>query len=119
MNLLFLVGVVLGIPLTAVSLWRSRAVPRTAAALLVVFLALDLVGESTYAVLSVVAHVIAVIPAAWIALTVLRLPPLRPSSSSPARCGRLHGDRAAPQRRWATNAVTSAASRAGSSHTTR
>src|SRR3978361_1593946 len=28
MNLLFLVGVVLGIPVTAVSLWRSRAVPR-------------------------------------------------------------------------------------------
>ncbi|MGI8457651.1 MAG: hypothetical protein ACR2LI_06030 [Propionibacteriaceae bacterium] len=78
MNLLFLIGVVVGIPLTAVSLWRSRAVPRTAAALLVVFLALDLAGESTIAALSVIAHVIAVIPAGWIAITVLRVPPLRP-----------------------------------------
>jgi hypothetical protein len=78
MNLLFLIGVVLGMPLTAVSLWRSRAVPRTAAALLVVFLALDLVGESSIAALSVLAHVVAVIPAAWIAVTVLRVPPLRP-----------------------------------------
>jgi hypothetical protein len=77
MNLLFLIGVVLGIPLTAVSLWRSRAVPRTAAALLVAFLALDLAGESTFSALSVMAHVIAVIPAAWIAVTVLRVPPLR------------------------------------------
>jgi hypothetical protein len=77
MNLLFLIGIVLGIPLTAVSLWRSGAVPRTAAALLVAFLAIDLAGESTFAPLSVLAHVIAVIPAAWIALTVLRRPPLR------------------------------------------
>jgi hypothetical protein len=81
MNLLFLIGVVLGIPLTAVSLWRSRAVPRTAAALLVLFLALDLAGESAFAGLSVLAHVIAVIPASWIAVTVLRLPPLRPQRS--------------------------------------
>jgi len=78
MNLLFLIGVVLGIPLTAVSLWRSRAVPRTAAALLVAFLVIDLAGESTFSALSVIAHVIAVIPAAWIAVTVLRVPPLRP-----------------------------------------
>ena len=78
MNLLFLIGVVLGIPLTAVSLWRSRAVPRTAAALLVAFLALDLAGESTISTLSVIAHVVAVIPAGWIAVTVLRVPPLRP-----------------------------------------
>ena len=78
MNLLFLIGVVLGIPLTAVSLWRSRAVPRTAAALLVAFLALDLAGESTSSTLSVIAHVVAVIPAGWIAVTVLRVPPLRP-----------------------------------------
>jgi len=44
MNILFLAGVGLGIPLTAASLWRSRAVPRTAAALLVEeagFLGLD------------------------------------------------------------------------------
>jgi hypothetical protein len=78
MNLLFLIGVVLGIPLTAVSLWRSRAVPRTAAALLVAFLALDLAGESTNSTLSVIAHLVAVIPASWIAVTVLRVPPLRP-----------------------------------------
>jgi hypothetical protein len=84
MNLLFLIGVVLGIPVTAVSLWRSRAVPRTAAALLVAFLALDLAGESTISALSVIAHVVAVIPAAWIAVTVLRLPPLRPDPAHPA-----------------------------------
>jgi hypothetical protein len=47
MNIVFLIGVGLGIPLTAASLWRSRAVPRTAAALLVAFLAIDLAGQST------------------------------------------------------------------------
>jgi hypothetical protein len=78
MNLLFVIGVVLGIPLTAVSLWRSRAVPRTTAALLVAFLALDLAGETASSLLSVIAHVVAVIPASWIAVTVLRVPPLRP-----------------------------------------
>jgi hypothetical protein len=45
-NLLFLIGVVLGIPLTAVSLVRSRAVHRTAAALLVAFLAIDVPGRA-------------------------------------------------------------------------
>jgi hypothetical protein len=37
---------VLGIPLTAVSLVRSRALHRTAAALLVAFLAIDVPGRA-------------------------------------------------------------------------
>jgi hypothetical protein len=45
-NIMFLAGVVLGIPLTAAALWRSRAVSRIAAALLVAFLAVDLTGQA-------------------------------------------------------------------------
>jgi hypothetical protein len=71
-------GVGLGIALTGASLWRSRAVPRTAAALLVVFLVLDVAGQGTAIVaLSVIAHVIGFLAAGWIALAVLRVRPLR------------------------------------------
>jgi hypothetical protein len=82
MNVAFLVGVGLGIPLTGVSLWRSRAVPRAAAALLVAFLVIDLVGESTAASLSVVAHVISFVAAGWIAIAVVRCPALRPAADA-------------------------------------
>jgi hypothetical protein len=81
-NIMFLVGVVLGIPLTAASLWRSRAVPRTAAALLVAFLAVDLAGQSTgIGAIGVIAHILAFIAACWIAVTVMRTPPLQPRPS--------------------------------------
>jgi hypothetical protein len=79
MNSVFLIGVGLGIPLTGASLWRSRAVPRAAAVLLVAFLVIDLAGQSTgISALSVIAHLVAVIAAGWIAISVLRMPPPRP-----------------------------------------
>jgi hypothetical protein len=76
MNIMFLVGVALGIPLAAAALWRSRAVPRTAAALLVAFLAVDLTGQGTS--IGAIAHILALIAASWIAVTVIRTPPLQP-----------------------------------------
>jgi hypothetical protein len=82
-NIMFLVGVVLGIPLTATALWRSRAVPRIAAALLVAFLAVDLIGQSTgIGAIGAIAHILAFIAASWIAVNVIRTPPLqsRPGS---------------------------------------
>jgi membrane associated rhomboid family serine protease len=82
-NIMFLVGVVLGIPLTAAALWRSRAVPRIAAALLVAFLAVDLTDQSTgIGAIGAIAHVLAFIAASWIAVTVIRTPRLqrRPGS---------------------------------------
>jgi hypothetical protein len=79
MNMMFLLGVGLGIPLTGISLWRSRAVPRTAAALLVAFLLIDLAGEGAgIAAVSVIAHVLAFVAASWVAVAVLRMRPLRP-----------------------------------------
>jgi hypothetical protein len=78
-NIMFLVGVVLGIPLTAAALWRSRAVPRVAAALLVAFLAVDLTGQGTgIGAIGAIAHILALIAASWIAVTVMRTPPLQP-----------------------------------------
>lgn len=72
-NLLFLVGVGLGIPLTGVSLWRSHVVPRAAAGLLVAFLAIDLLGQATrLAALPVAGHLVAAAAALWIAVGVLR-----------------------------------------------
>jgi hypothetical protein len=46
MNIMFVVGVVHGIPLTAAALWRCRAVPRIGAALLSAFLVVDLKGHA-------------------------------------------------------------------------
>jgi hypothetical protein len=67
----FLGCILVGIPLTAVSLWRSRAVPRLAALFLACFLAVDLAGQG------VAAHVIAFVAASWIALTLIRVRPPR------------------------------------------
>jgi hypothetical protein len=79
MNMMFLLGVGLGIPLTGISLWRSRAVPRTAAVLLVAFLLIDLAGEGAgIAAVSVIAHVLAFVAASWVAVAALRMRPLRP-----------------------------------------
>jgi hypothetical protein len=77
MSLMFVLGVGLGIPLTAVSLWRSLAVPRAAAALLVLFLVIDLVGQGTSRpVLGIVARVIALVAAFWIGFAVSRAEPI-------------------------------------------
>jgi hypothetical protein len=67
-QLLFLIGVGVGLPLTVVALWRSRAVPRTAALLLLCFLVVDLMGYR------MASHLIGLTGAAWIAITVLRAP---------------------------------------------
>jgi hypothetical protein len=76
LNLMFLLGVGLGLPLIGISLWRSRAVPRAAAALLVAFLLIDLAGEgSGIATVSVIAHVLAFVAASWVAVAVLRMRP--------------------------------------------
>jgi hypothetical protein len=85
-NGLFLLGVGLGVPLTAAALWRSRAVPRAAAGLLVLFLVLDVAGQGAgtgdlpahLAPLPVVAHVVLLLAGALIARVVLA-PPLAPA----------------------------------------
>lgn len=44
-QLLFLIGLMIGLRLTVLSRWRSRAVPRPAALLLLAFLIVDLAGR--------------------------------------------------------------------------
>jgi hypothetical protein len=70
MGILFLGGAALGIVLTAAALWRSNAVPRGAALLLVVFFAVDVAASQP-----LIAHVIALVAAVWIAATILRADP--------------------------------------------
>ena len=67
-QLLFLVGWVIGLPLTVVSLWRSRVVPRPAAALLLLFMIVDLAGRR------IEGHLLGLAAATWIAVVVLRAP---------------------------------------------
>ena len=67
MAILFLGGAALGILLTSAALWRSRAVPRGAAVLLVVFFAIDVAASQP-----LIAHVIALVGACWIASSILR-----------------------------------------------
>jgi hypothetical protein len=68
--ILFLGGAALGIVVTAVALWRSKAVPRGAAVLLVVFFAVDVAASQP-----LIAHVIALVGAAWIASSILSAGP--------------------------------------------
>lgn len=63
-------------PLTVAALWRSRAVPRGAAALPLAFMVLDVAGQGAQAALLVVAHVIPFVAADWIALAVVRRTPI-------------------------------------------
>lgn len=70
-SIVFLACILVGLPVTVVSLWRSGAVPRAAAALLGAFLALDLAGHGT------TSHLVALAAATWIALYVVRPQPLR------------------------------------------
>lgn len=69
---LFFSGVLVGLLLTAVSLWRSRAVPRGAVGLLLLFLVVD-----AFLSRPVEGHLIGFAAAAWIALTVARARPIR------------------------------------------
>ena len=67
-QMLFLLALVIGLPLTVVSLWRSRVVPRPAAVLLLLFLIVDLAGRR------VESHLLGLAGATWIAVVVLRAP---------------------------------------------
>jgi hypothetical protein len=66
MGIMFIVCAVLGIVVTAIALWRSRAVPRGVPVLLVVFIVVD-IGLQPLA-----GHLIALAGAVWIAWTILR-----------------------------------------------
>jgi hypothetical protein len=65
---IFLIGMTLGLILTVVSLWRSRAVPRLAAVLLLAFLVVDLAG------LRVVSHLLGLTSMALMSGAILRAP---------------------------------------------
>lgn len=69
---LFFGGVLVGFIMTAVALWRSRAVPRGAIGLLMLFLIVD-----AFLMRPVEGHVIGFLGAAWIAVTVVRARPIR------------------------------------------
>jgi hypothetical protein len=77
--LLFLPGAFFGVLTVSAALWRSRAVPRGAVVLLPIFIVVDVVLQQ-----GLPAHVIALVGASWIALTVLRA---TPSLSPPAAAG--------------------------------
>jgi len=80
--LLFLPGAILGILTMSVALWRSRAVPRAAAALLPIFIVVDVPFQQGLA-----AHLIALVAAVWIASAVLRAGQTEPDVSPPAAAG--------------------------------
>lgn len=65
-GVLFLVGVLIGILLTIAALWRSRAVPRGAPVLMLVFVVLDVPLQRP-----LTAHIVALGAAMWIAWSVL------------------------------------------------
>jgi hypothetical protein len=66
MGVLFIVGAVVGIVLTALALWRSRVVPRGVPILLIVFIVTDVALSQP-----LIAHVIALVGALWVASTIL------------------------------------------------
>jgi hypothetical protein len=67
MLLMFLPGVLFGLIITSIALWRSRAVPAGVAILFLLFIVTDIVLQQ-----GLLAHVIALVGAGWVALTVLR-----------------------------------------------
>ena len=67
MGILFLGGAALGILLTAAALWRSRAVPRGVPILMIVFIATDVALSQP-----LLAHVVALVGAVWVAESILR-----------------------------------------------
>lgn len=66
LGLMFIGGAALGIVVTSIALWRSRAVPRAIPVLLIVFFLVDVAASQP-----LIAHVIALIAAVWIAWTIL------------------------------------------------
>lgn len=67
MGIMFIVCAVLGIVVTAVALWRSRAVPRGIPLLLVVFIVVDAPLSQP-----LLGHVIALVAASWLAYSIVR-----------------------------------------------
>jgi hypothetical protein len=67
MGIMFIVCAVLGIGVTAVALWRSRAVPRAVPLLLVVFIVTDAALSQP-----LLGHVIALVAAVWVAYSIVR-----------------------------------------------
>jgi hypothetical protein len=66
MFLMFLPGVLFGVVITSVALWRSRAVPAVVPLLFLLFLVTDVFLQQ-----GLIAHVIALVGAGWVAVTVL------------------------------------------------
>ena len=66
MGIMFIGCAVLGLVLTALALWRSRVVPRAVPILMIVFIVTDVALQQP-----LVAHVIALVAALWIATTIL------------------------------------------------
>jgi hypothetical protein len=72
-GIMFLGGAALGILVTSAALWRSGAVPRGAAVLLVVFFIVDAPLSQP-----LIGHLIALVAALWIASSILRARPAAP-----------------------------------------
>ncbi|MGH3137230.1 MAG: hypothetical protein ACRDPV_12160 [Gaiellaceae bacterium] len=70
MLLLFLPGAFFGVILSSAALWRSRAVPRGAVLLLLLFLVVDIILSRGF-----IGHAVSFAAAVWIAVTVLRSRP--------------------------------------------
>jgi hypothetical protein len=66
-GVMFLGGVLIGILLTMAALWRSRAVPRGAVVLMLVFVILDVPLQRP-----LTAHIVALVAAGWIAWAILQ-----------------------------------------------
>jgi hypothetical protein len=75
MGILFLPGILIGILATMAALWRSRAVPRGAVVLMLVFVVLDVPLQRP-----LTAHVIALVAAAWIAWSIVSAPQREPGA---------------------------------------
>jgi hypothetical protein len=72
-GIMFLGGVLFGLLVTVAALWRSRAVPRGAVVLILVFIVTDIALQRP-----LIGHVIALVAAAWIATAIYAA---RPSSA--------------------------------------
>jgi hypothetical protein len=73
--LLSAIGLVIGYALLAVGLWRTRAAPRGASALIVAFLVVDIVGLAAGGnkVVLLVAHTLLLVGLGWIGVKILAM----------------------------------------------
>ncbi|MEX2134239.1 MAG: hypothetical protein WEB67_08870 [Acidimicrobiia bacterium] len=73
---LFLIGMFLGTLLLATALWRTRAAPRLAAGLIILFLVIDAVGAiAGIKPVNLVAHTLLIVGSGWVGLSVLAMTP--------------------------------------------